>query len=140
MSTARFARASDASQGRSRSTLRGVKMSDTWAPTSTPTPSGASRRVTARCVAARATGMSTSPSARDGASASRASTAHHSLPALWKHAMRHYGRYQGYAWTTVLCAGGLAYALSVVLPKQTSTTSDDGKSAAASDDARARGR
>lgn len=45
MSTARFARASDARQGRSRSTLRGVKMSDTWAPTSTPTPSGASRRV-----------------------------------------------------------------------------------------------
>lgn len=114
------------------------EMSDTWAPVSTPhVRSGASRRVTSRRRAStRATGMSKPPSARvdASASASRASTAHHSLPELWKHAMRHYGRYQGYAWTTMLAAGGLAYALSVVMPKQTSMRSDEEESAAASDE------
>jgi len=71
-------------------------------------------------------GMPRSPVARDGASASRATATHHSLPELWKHAMKHYGRYQGYAWTTMLAAGGLAYAISVTMPKQTSTRIDDG--------------
>jgi len=46
---------------------------------------------------------------------SASTSSNHSLPALWRHAMKKWGRWQGYAWSTVVVAGGAAYALSLVV-------------------------
>ena len=46
---------------------------------------------------------------------SASTSSNHSLPALWRHAMKKWGRWQGYAWSTVVVAGAAAYAMSLVV-------------------------
>jgi hypothetical protein len=50
----------------------------------------------------------------------------YSLPVLWKHAMATYGRWQGYAWSTVVVAGGAAYALATLAGPSGPETSAQG--------------
>jgi len=56
---------------------------------------------------------------------SSSSSSEHSLPALWRHAMRAYGRWQGYAWSVVVVASGTAYALSLGLRRESGRRAND---------------